>query len=382
MTTIESQFMNNICLSDFFVTRHVHGKIIAMNELIGTPVKVDANVMAALVRLVAPMPRKEALSILSHVFSDDTQCERALQRFIEVGILIEDGTSLSMRERSFNAAWPYGRSTASHALALSRLTFDNKKFQIEEMAKAIKAEPDPHKVESATSSAGINIERSSMVEAEPIFKIFSKRRSARRFKDVAISMAQLGAVLFSGLAVVDQLHLPLRSPIPLRYTPSPGALASVSGYIITRSVADLPSGAYHYNGATSSLSPIPGEQLGNIEEIFGNQAWAARASALIVLVADLGKMAWKYSDPGAYNASLIEAGHIAQNMAVTAGNLGLSTVFTNAIDAEKLCEIFNLPWPRKLPIYSVALGDARGIENAADDYDEEDVMLLKQLLAE
>jgi SagB-type dehydrogenase domain len=374
--------MNDICLSDFFVTRNVHGKIIAMNELIGTPIKMDANIMAALARFVTPMPRKKALSILGHVFSDDTQCERALQRFIEVGILTEDGASLSVRERSFNAAWPYGRSTASHALALSRLTFNDKNFQIEEMAKAIKAEPDPHKVESDTSGTGINIDLNSMVDAEDVFKIFSKRRSARKFKDVEISVGQLGAVLYGGLAVVDHLHLPLRSPIPLRYTPSPGALASVSGYIITRSVTDLPSGAYQYNGSTSSLRPISGQQPSNIEKIFGNQAWAARASALIVLVADLSKMAWKYSDPGAYNASLIEAGHIAQNMAVTAGNLGLSTVFTNAIDAEKLCEIFSLPWPRKLPIYSVALGDARGIENAADDYDEEDVMLLKKLLAD
>lgn len=363
---------NRLCI------RLIAGRLVTASELVGTSVNLPLKWLSILEAIVNPVPEEVLATKLSEAFPNVTDHSLALNRLFDAGIIIRQGTSLDVQELDFKQAWPLGQSTAAHALAVERLRLRRRHQELEYMASTFNA---PKKRAAVSKNAYCSHVVALPPTVAPLFDILSKRRSSRRFNKCSIPLSSISAILASGLSVVKTLTLPHRPPFELRMTPSPGGLNAVNGYLIVRSVSGLEEGVFRYNSGDGSIEKIAASQVpDNISDFFGYQSWADEASAIVILIADLETLGWKYRDPGAYNALLLEAGHVAQNMAICAGFLGLRTVFTNALNGRDLCNLAGLDWPNYLPLYSIAVGDADGILNAEDDYDDEDIERLRQLM--
>ena len=84
--------------------------------------------------------------------------------------------------------------------------------------------------------------------------------------------------------------------------------------------------------------------------------WVNDAAAIVFLVADFDRTMWKYGEAFAYKTILIEAGHIAQNIAVTCAKMGLAANPTLGIHDERVERALELQQPLRSAIYALSIG--------------------------
>jgi SagB-type dehydrogenase family enzyme len=140
-----------------------------------------------------------------------------------------------------------------------------------------------------------------------------------------------------------------------RTYPSAGARYPIDTYVILLQSSEFPTGAYFFDPRDFSLlSLVRGSLVPDLVSIYG-EPWVKEASAVVFFVAQWQRTREKYGDrsvPYAY----LEAGHMAQNMLMTAGELGLSTCPVGGFWQSKVERILGLVVPEETPIYSLVIG--------------------------
>ena len=156
-------------------------------------------------------------------------------------------------------------------------------------------------------------------ETSDFTKILKIRRSIRRFADIPMNIDQLSYLLWVSTGV--QRH---ERGMDFRTVPSAGALFPIETYLVVNNVKEIGQGVYHYNIKKHLLEEIKAGDYGlNIAEAALGQLFAAEANVVFVWTAVFFRSKWKY-DQRAYRYIYLDAGHIAQNLAlaVTAEGLG------------------------------------------------------------
>lgn len=83
---------------------------------------------------------------------------------------------------------------------------------------------------------------------------------------------------------------------------------------------------------------------------------AACAAAVIALTIDLSRGAFARYGGKTYRLALLEAGHMAQNLSLVAGGLGLASVPVCGFDDAALAEAAALRSPDETVLYAVVVG--------------------------
>jgi SagB-type dehydrogenase family enzyme len=186
-----------------------------------------------------------------------------------------------------------------------------------------------------------------------------RRRSRRGFGADPLPLAALRDCLFSALAIVGFGETGA-GPLPISMTPSGGARNPFEAFVYARHVEGLAPGVYHYAGVDGSLLPLPAAASPSIADLLGGQAWFADAGALILLTASFGRTMWKYPHPGALRVVLLEAGHIAQNLLLTAAWHGLAATPTCAVADSAIHALCGLDPITQAVLHTVAIGTPSG----------------------
>lgn len=135
--------------------------------------------------------------------------------------------------------------------------------------------------------------------------------------------------------------------------PSAGALYPIETYLITHATMDAPRGCFHYHPTGHAL-----EHLWDVPEKFNARALAPTAeksAAFIIFVGVWERTSLKYGDFG-YLHAVLETGHIAQNVLLTATALHVSARPVAGFDDEMIIAALDLDTDTELPVYVVALG--------------------------
>jgi len=90
--------------------------------------------------------------------------------------------------------------------------------------------------------------------------------------------------------------------------------------------------------------------------MLGNQLWTKSAAAVLFLVANFERPMWKYHHAGAYRVTIIEAGHIAQNMMLVATNHGLVANPTGALSLDLVEATLGVGGVTQSVVYALVLG--------------------------
>jgi SagB-type dehydrogenase family enzyme len=125
-------------------------------------------------------------------------------------------------------------------------------------------------------------------------------------------------------------------------------------------VQDLAPGVYHYSAIDHNLGLIAAPPLPPAALLLAGQSWADEASVIIFMIANFDRTWWKYKHPNSYRVVLIEAGHIGQNILLTATALGLGGTPTCAISEAAVEALLQLNPYRQAVVYAVALGRLPG----------------------
>lgn len=190
-----------------------------------------------------------------------------------------------------------------------------------------------------------------------LWEAIRRRRSRRAFAAEALDDRELAALLHGGYGVTGVLEPPLSSlELRLRAVPSGGALYPLELYVAALRVDGLERGLYHFDPLRAGLEvleqDVTAERLGALStypEIVGSCA------VLVLIAAIFGRTRFKYGLRG-YRFALLEAGHVAQNVVLTATALGLAAAPLGGFYDRPTDEFLGLDGVNESTLYTIAVG--------------------------
>jgi nitroreductase len=135
-------------------------------------------------------------------------------------------------------------------------------------------------------------------------RTLKQRKSVRDFQQQPISKDQLSYLLWASTGIQR-----IEDGYEFRTTPSAGALYPIETYVVVNNVRKLEAGVYHYS--------IKAHQLEQLKQGEFRQAVFERCK-------------WKYGQR-AYRYIYLDAGHIAENLALAAVSLNLGSCEVGAL---------------------------------------------------
>src|SRR3989344_4264045 len=177
--------------------------------------------------------------------------------------------------------------------------------------------------------------------------LLETRESTRFFSTKSINLDDIARIL-SSCRIVDSKRIPER-----RTYPSGGARFPVELYLISFNINGIDMGAYHYNLKRNSLELLLKSDLRNRRrEIIS--PYLENPAAAIIFTSVIGRSEVKYGIK-AYPFSLIEAGHMGQNIHFVCIELGLGSCSVSGFVNDSIVEILDLT-ENEIPIYVICVG--------------------------
>jgi SagB-type dehydrogenase family enzyme len=168
----------------------------------------------------------------------------------------------------------------------------------------------------------------------PFSEALQKRKSIRTFSNQPLSKVDLAFLLWASTGIQRMEH-----GYEFRTVPSAGALYPIETYISVNNVEELAEGIYHYNIKDHLLEEIAVGSFGvNLAHAALDQKMCATASAVFVWAAVFERSKWKYGQR-AYRYVYLDAGHIAENLALAATSIGCGSCQVGAFFDEEINSI-------------------------------------------
>ena len=187
--------------------------------------------------------------------------------------------------------------------------------------------------------------------ATTLDQVLKQRRSVREFKAQALSLGQLGYLLWASTGIGRT-----EGGYEFRTAPSAGALYPMETYVVVNDVRKLEPGLYHYAIQDHELQRLKTDDLRRPTAVAAlGQAMCATAPAVFVWTAIVERSKWKYRQR-AYRYIYLDAGHIAENLALAAVSLGLGTCQIGALFDDEVNKILEVDGTEETTIYMSVVG--------------------------
>jgi SagB-type dehydrogenase family enzyme len=185
----------------------------------------------------------------------------------------------------------------------------------------------------------------------PLWSAVRKRRSVRRFADAPLPESALSQLLWASQGVTAVLE-----GFAYRAAPSAGGLFPIETYLAINAVDGIEPGLYHYAVPRHELEQLKtGDFRAEIAQAALDQRMAAHANVVFVWTAVFGRSKWKYRQR-AYRYVYLDAGHIAQNLALSSVALGLGSCQIAALYDGETDTLLGIDGSEESAIYMTAVG--------------------------
>lgn len=185
----------------------------------------------------------------------------------------------------------------------------------------------------------------------PVWDVIGRRRSVRDFRNIPLRAAQLSQLLWASQGVTKTA-----GDYALRSAPSAGALYPVETYLSVQMVEDIEPGIYHYDVRGHGIERLnAGDFRTALAEAALDQGFLAEAAVVFAWTAVFDRSKWKYKQR-AYRYVYLDAGHIAQNVALAAVALGLGSCQVAALYDDEVNDILGVDGKEESIVYMTAVG--------------------------
>ena len=171
----------------------------------------------------------------------------------------------------------------------------------------------------------------------PLEKTIKSRRTIRSFVSRGIALKDFSQLLWAAQGIIEQGGF-------RRSVPSGGALYPIDVYAVVgeNGVEAIESGVYHYEPRTHEITLVKG---GDLRRELGKaalgQMWMAAAPVTLIVTAEYKRSSSKYGERGV-RYSMIEAGHVGQNIFLQAEALGLGAGIVGAFNDREVIWVAKL----------------------------------------
>jgi len=184
-----------------------------------------------------------------------------------------------------------------------------------------------------------------------VWDTLHRRRSVRRFRSGPLPEKKLSQLLWAAQGVTRAGR-----NVSLRTAPSAGALYPIETYLVIHNVAGIEPGVYHYAVEDHALEQLKtGDYRTEITQAALDQEMAYHANMVLVWTAVFERSKWKYRQR-AYRYIYLDAGHIAQNVALGAVALGLGSCQIAALYDGEVNALLDVDGTAESAIYLTVIG--------------------------
>lgn len=280
---------------------------------------------------------------------------RAVRQLMELGAVIDEDSAAADQDDDFSTNWLWGPLTAAYHFGTRDGDFISAEDGEDLLRQQVKFVPSP-RLYTPNSGSPTDVALPLREDYPEPFLTMARRRTDRIMLDEPITLEQLADCFQFSLAITAVIEDPEIVDLPLKMTPSGGGRNPYEGYVCVRNVTGLAPGVYHYAAMERTLGLIKAGAPPPISSLVGNQAWADTAAAVIFLVANFDRPMWKYHHPAAYRVTVIEAGHIAQNISLVATAHGLVANPTAALSQDLAEKTLGVGGVTQSVVYALVLG--------------------------
>jgi SagB-type dehydrogenase family enzyme len=185
----------------------------------------------------------------------------------------------------------------------------------------------------------------------PLWEAVGGRRSVRDFRGSPLSARDLSQLLWSSQGITR-----IMGEYALRAAPSAGALYPIETYLSVQAVEGIESGIYHYDVREHGLDLLRNDDFR--EAVAGaalDQGFLVEAAVVFAWTAVFARSKWKYKER-AYRYVYLDAGHIAQNVALAAVALGLGSCQIAALYDDEVNAVLGVDGKEESIVYMTAVG--------------------------
>jgi SagB-type dehydrogenase family enzyme len=212
----------------------------------------------------------------------------------------------------------------------------------------------PETYKKYPSARRIQLSQEFPASSLPLVEMLKKRRSTRSFSPEALSIADLSFLLWASTGVQRR-----EQGYDFRTVPSAGALYPIETYLIVSRVEDLEKGLYHYDIQAHSLEELKaGDFAEKLAHAALEQKMFIKAPVVLIWTAVFERSKWKYAQR-AYRYVYLDAGHIAQNLVLSATSIGLGSCHVGAFFDDEINQILGVDGTDESVIYLSVVGHPR-----------------------
>lgn len=185
----------------------------------------------------------------------------------------------------------------------------------------------------------------------PLWEAINRRRSLRNFKDSPMTKDVLSQLLWATQGITHEAV-----GFEFRAAPSAGALYPVETYLVNHNIEEIEPGIYHYGVQNHVLQQLKkGDFRESVARAALDQDMAFSANVVFIWTAVFQRSKWKY-DQRAYRYVYLDAGHIAQNLALAAVSLNLGTCQIGALYDEEVNTLLGIDGEEESVLYMTVVG--------------------------
>lgn len=193
-----------------------------------------------------------------------------------------------------------------------------------------------------------------------ILEVMASRRSRRRFAPTPLKLNELACLLWATAGVQRVVG---DNVCTMRTTPSGGARHPYETYLAVRAVEGLSAGEpplpamWRHLPLSHQVEHVRDEPdlPARLARACANQAFIAESAVTFIWAAVPGRTEWAYGETAA-KSILIDAGHIAQNLYLSAEALNLATCAVAAYEQAKLDAILGVDGRDEFAVYLAPVG--------------------------
>jgi len=207
----------------------------------------------------------------------------------------------------------------------------------------------PSQYKAYPNAKSFSLPRGPYPSGLSVEEAIARRRSIRDFSSRPMSLEQLSQLLFSASGITEVRH-------SFRAAPSAGALYPIELYPIVNNVAELERGIYHYVVREHQLELVrQGDFRQEATRHALGQEMVGEASLALAMTAIFQRTRWRYAER-TYRYVLLEAGHIAQNVYLSAVSQGLGCCAIGAFYDDDFNRLLGVDGKEEAILYLLAVG--------------------------
>ncbi|MFA5522941.1 MAG: SagB/ThcOx family dehydrogenase [Tissierellales bacterium] len=184
-------------------------------------------------------------------------------------------------------------------------------------------------------------------------KAIETRKSLRKYGDTPLTIEEISYLLWCTQGVKQVVS----RPSTIRTVPSAGARHAFETFLLINNVEGIRPGLYRYIALSHKLMEVTTEVeiAQRVTTACHEQEFILNSAVTFIWTAVVSRMKWRYGERG-YRYIHLDAGHICQNLYLTAESIDSGVCAIGSFDDDDINELLGLDGEKQFVVYAATLG--------------------------